>query len=77
LINKFIISCTHRCIIHGPCKIGINVFVSFHAIVLDAIVEKECYISPNALVTGGVKLEATAPPGASEMYWTKKTLSVM
>jgi len=60
------VSCTHGCIIHGPCKIENNVFVGFHAIVLDAIVERECYISPNALVTGGVRIRSNRfiPPGA-------------
>lgn len=52
------VSCTHGCIIHGPCKLGDNVFVGFHAIVYNAIVGDNCYISTNALVTGGVKLEA-------------------
>ena len=60
------VSCTHGCIIHGPCKIGNNVFVGFHAIVLDAIVDEGCYISPNALVTGGIKIRSNRfiPAGA-------------
>lgn len=52
------VSCTHGCIIHGPCKIEDNVFVGFHAIVLNAIVEEGCYISPNALVTGGIRVRS-------------------
>lgn len=48
------VSCTHGCIIHGPCKIGSHVFVGFHAIILNAIVGDGCYISANALVTGGI-----------------------
>jgi carbon dioxide concentrating mechanism protein CcmM len=51
------VSCTHGCIIHGPCKLGDNVFVGFNAIVLNAIIGEGCYISPNALVTGGVIIE--------------------
>jgi carbonic anhydrase len=60
------VSCTHGCIIHGPCKIEDNVFVGFHAIVLNAIIEEGCYISPNALVTGGIKIRRNRfiPAGA-------------
>lgn len=32
--------------------------MGFHAIVLDAIVAEGCYISPTALVTGGVKIRS-------------------
>lgn len=52
------VSCTHGCIIHGPCKIGDRVFVGFHAIVLNAIIDEGCYISPNALVTGGIRVRS-------------------
>lgn len=60
------VSCTHGCIIHGPCKLGDHVFVGFHSIVLNAIVGEGCYISANALVTGGitVKPDRFVPPGA-------------
>jgi len=60
------VSCTHGCIIHGPCKIGDNVFVGFHAIVLNAIVGAGSYISPNALLTGGITvgLSRFIPAGA-------------
>ena len=60
------VSCTHGCIIHGPCKIENDVFVGFHSIVYNAIVGAGCYISFNALVTGGVKLRPNryVPAGA-------------
>ena len=60
------VSCTHGCIIHGPCKIKDNVFVGFHAIVLNAIIGEYCYISPNALVTGGISVRQNRfiPAGA-------------
>ena len=60
------VSCTHGCIIHGPCKIEDNVFVGFHSIVYDAIVGAGCYISFNTLVTGGIKLRPNryVPAGA-------------
>lgn len=60
------VSCTHGCIIHGPCKIGDRSFVGFHAIVLNAIIENGCYISTNALITGGIRIksERFVPAGA-------------
>jgi carbon dioxide concentrating mechanism protein CcmM len=61
------VSCAHGCIIHGPCKIGDNVFVGFHAVVCDAVVGAGCYISFNASVTGGITLPPNrfVPSGAS------------
>jgi carbonic anhydrase/acetyltransferase-like protein (isoleucine patch superfamily) len=50
------VSCAHGCIIHGPCRIGDDVFVGFHAIVYNAIVGAGSFVSTNALVTGGVIL---------------------
>lgn len=60
------VSCTHGCIIHGPCKLENRVFVGFHAIVLNAIVGEGSYISTNALVTGGVRISQNryVPAGA-------------
>ena len=60
------VSCTHGCIIHGPCKLGDRVFVGFHAIVLNAIVGEGSYISTNALVTGGIRIAQNryVPAGA-------------
>lgn len=52
------VSCTHGCIIHGPCKIGDFVFVGFHSIILNAIIGDGCYISHNAFVTGGINVGA-------------------
>ena len=60
------VSCAHGCIIHGPCKIEDNVFVGFNSIVYDAIIGTGCYISLNAMVTGGVVLrpDRFVPSGA-------------
>lgn len=60
------VSCTHGCIIHGPCKLGNWVFIGFNAIVFNAIVEDGSYISTDAIVTGGVKLAPNrfVPTGA-------------
>lgn len=51
------VSCAHGCIIHGPCKIEDNVFVGFNAVILDATMGDGCFVSINALVTGGVNLK--------------------
>jgi carbon dioxide concentrating mechanism protein CcmM len=48
------VSCAHGCLIHGPCKVGNEVFVGFNAIVFNAVIGDGSYISINAVVTGGV-----------------------
>lgn len=60
------VSCAHGCIIHGPCKINSNVFVGFNAIVFNAVIGEGCYISINALVTGGIIIKPNRfiPTGA-------------
>lgn len=60
------VSCAHGCIIHGPCYIGSHSFIGFHAIILNAILGEGCYISINALITGGIKLKPNrfVPAGA-------------
>lgn len=60
------VSCAHGCLIHGPCLLGNNVFVGFKAIVYYAIVNDGCFISSNAVVTGGVTLAPNklVPPGS-------------
>ena len=50
------VSCTHGCIIHGPCKLEDRVFIGFHSIVLNAVIGEGSYISTNALVTGGIRV---------------------
>lgn len=52
------VTCAHGCMIHGPCKLGSHTFVGFNSIVFNAIVSPGCYISINALVTGGIKIAA-------------------
>lgn len=60
------VSCTHGCIIHGPCKLGSNVFIGFNAIVFNATIGSGSYISVNALITGGVRIASNrfVPAGA-------------
>ena len=48
------VSCAHGCIIHGPCKLGDDVFVGFHTIVLNAVIGEGCFLSHGAIVTGGI-----------------------
>lgn len=50
------VSCAHGCIVHGPCKIGDRAFIGFHTVVMNCIIGEGCVLSPNVLVTGGVKL---------------------
>jgi carbon dioxide concentrating mechanism protein CcmM len=59
------VNCTHGCILHGPCLLGDGAFIGFGAIVLNATVGEGCYISPGAIVTGGVTLapHRFVPPG--------------
>ncbi len=61
------VSCTHGCIIHGPCYIGSNSFIGFNSIIFDAIVEPGVYISAGAVVTNGVRVASGrfVPPGAA------------
>ena len=50
------VSCTHGCIVHGPCRLGNDVFIGFNAIVLNAIIGNGTYVSHGAVVTGGVEI---------------------
>ncbi|MCP1144891.1 carbonate dehydratase [Lysinibacillus endophyticus] len=61
------VSIAHGALVHGPCYIGNNVFVGFHAIVFNAIVGEGTYISTNAVVTNGVRIAPNRfiPPGAT------------
>ena len=53
------VSCAHGAIVHGPCRLGSGVFIGFHAIVFDASIGDNCFVSTKAMVTGGV----VVPPG--------------
>ena len=48
------VSLAHGCIIHGPCKLGNDVFVGFRTIVLNAVIGDGCFVSHGAIVTGGI-----------------------
>jgi carbon dioxide concentrating mechanism protein CcmM len=60
------VTIAHGALVHGPCYIGDKVFVGFHSIVYNAIVEQGVFISYNAVVTNGVKISPNrfVPPGA-------------
>jgi len=60
------VSCAHQSLIHGPCEIGQDVFIGFKAIVYNAIIGEGCFISTDAVVTGGVIIKPYrfVPPGA-------------
>lgn len=50
------VSCAHGSIIHGPCLLHSNCFISFNAIIFNAIIGENTYVSPNSIVTGGVTI---------------------
>lgn len=50
------VSCAHGALIHGPCKIENNVFIGFHVTILDAIIGDGCFLSINAVVSGGIEV---------------------
>ncbi|WP_353053853.1 carbonate dehydratase [Bacillus thuringiensis] len=58
------VSIAHGALIHGPCFIGNNVFVSFKSIVYNALVEDGAFISYNTTVTNGVRIPSNrfVPP---------------
>lgn len=59
------VSCTHGCIVHGPCRLGDHVFVGFDAIVFNAVVGEGTFISMKALIADGVRIAPNrfVPPG--------------
>lgn len=52
-------SIAHGAVIHGPCKIGHGVFVGFNAVVLNASIGDNSFLSHCAVVTD-VKIPASA-----------------
>ncbi|MDF2904340.1 MAG: carbonate dehydratase [Bacillus sp. (in: firmicutes)] len=60
------VSVTHGALVHGPCYIADKVFVGFNSIVYNAIIGAGAYISYDAVVTNGVRIEPNrfVPPGA-------------
>lgn len=61
------VSCAHRALIHGPCRIDDHVFIGFQAIVYNAHIGEGAFISSGAVVTNGVKIKPNSfvPPGAT------------
>lgn len=60
------VSCAHGSLIHGPCKIGDDVFIGFNAIVFNTVIGEGSYISTGAVVTDGVRIAPNrfVPTGA-------------
>ena len=57
-------SLAHRCIVHGPCKIGKGCFVGFGAVVFDCTVGDDSLVLHNATVRGvDVPAEKVVPDG--------------
>jgi carbonic anhydrase/acetyltransferase-like protein (isoleucine patch superfamily) len=51
-------SIAHRSIVHGPCKVGDNVFVGFNSVLFNCSVGEGSVIRHNSVVEG-----CTVPPG--------------
>lgn len=53
------VSCLHNAVIHGPVRVGRNVYIGAGGVLHSADVGDDCVIMHNATVTGGVRI----PPG--------------
>lgn len=51
-------SIAHRSIVHGPCKVGSNVFIGFNSVLFNCTVGDGCVVRHNAVVDG-----CDLPPG--------------
>jgi carbonic anhydrase/acetyltransferase-like protein (isoleucine patch superfamily) len=51
-------SIAHRSIVHGPCKVGSNVFLGFNSVLFNCTVGDGCVVRHNAVVDG-----CDLPPG--------------
>lgn len=60
------VSCAHASMIHGPCFIGDNTFIGFKAIVFNASIGNNCFISTGSIITNGVLIKSNkfVPTGA-------------
>ncbi len=45
-------SIAHRSIIHGPCRIGNNVFIGFNSVVFRTHIDNHCIVRHNAVIDG-------------------------
>lgn len=55
-------SIAHGAVIHGPCVLGRETFVGFNAVVHDAVIGDNCFVSHCALVTGVELADQTLVP---------------
>jgi carbonic anhydrase/acetyltransferase-like protein (isoleucine patch superfamily) len=51
-------SIAHRSIVHGPCRVGDNVFIGFNSVLFNCIVGERSVVRHNSVVEG-----CTVPPG--------------
>jgi len=59
------VSLAHHCVVHGPCTIGDNSFVGFHAVVFKARLGSGVFVSSSAIVQDvEVPDNLFVPPGA-------------
>lgn len=45
-------SIAHRSIVHGPCKVGNNVFIGFNSVLFNCEVSDRCVVRHNSVVDG-------------------------
>lgn len=45
-------SIAHRSIVHGPCRVGNNVFIGFNSVLFNCVVEDRCVVRHNSVVDG-------------------------
>lgn len=60
------VSCLHNALLHGPLRVGKNVYIGAGAVVDGADVGENCVILHNATVTGGVRIPAGRLVGAGQ-----------
>jgi carbonic anhydrase/acetyltransferase-like protein (isoleucine patch superfamily) len=45
-------SIAHRAIVHGPCRVGDDVFIGFNSVLFDCVVGDRCVVRHNSVVDG-------------------------
>lgn len=45
-------SIAHRAIVHGPCRVGNDVFIGFNSVLFDCVVDDGCVVRFNAVIDG-------------------------
>ncbi len=43
-------SIAHRSIVHGPCKVGDNVFIGFNSVLFNCVIGRNCVVRHNSVI---------------------------